>query len=53
MFGGSAVASSPAPDAHVCLFLSVGEISIHGGRCALGSSRKLEHICGMSKEMLI
>lgn len=41
VFGGQAVAESPAPDAHGCLFLTVSTISIGNGTCGFGE-RELE-----------
>lgn len=36
IFGGCAVAGSPAPGAHECLFLTVGDISISDGMRGFG-----------------
>lgn len=41
VFGGQAVAESPAPGAHGCLFLTVSKISIGNGTCGFGE-RELE-----------
>lgn len=38
LFGGQAVAESPAPSVHGCLFLTVSKISIGDGTCGFGES---------------